>query len=462
MMIHLGLFFVFEVAAAMNPCADPSKFNGSATANGMTCEGIKDAVPDFTPSGEACMEPISLGEGEDKTWTLRALLLSAECCGENAYGVCDYHVYSSQVASEENHAHMSDGDPESYIPSLMSLVFSQPATEGVEIISWDEHYTGSGKILVYATSKYLLETSDGKYFNTGHHTSEFLLPLHHLMAAGFTNIDIATKDGGRVALEGWTYPLATGYDQILRDTETKLKDKLDSPIHSADVSPDLDGYIAIFMPGGHGPLIEVGKDPMLGKLLHKAQEKNLSIVSLCHGPVGFRSAALPEVGGEFPFAGYKIAMFPDSADIASPSFGYLPGQLREDDFAEAALKKLGMVIVNTEMDDTVVADRNLITGASQKAAQKLGVLAAKALLEHYGEQITCGEIKHAYKNNQCCGQPEKPFIRHPNRRMEAVSDSLADPLLAKVDNAMKKARATGDQAKVDDLVAKVRRAIETD
>ena len=44
-------------------------------------------------------------------------------------------------------------------------------------------YTGNGKILVYGTSKWLVETADGKFFNTGGHTSEFLLPMYHFMRA---------------------------------------------------------------------------------------------------------------------------------------------------------------------------------------------------------------------------------------------------------------------------------------
>lgn len=295
----------------------------------------------------------------------------------------------SQEATESLLANMNEGDPKSYIPSPIALWFSKPAaTDVVADLADDKaysrffphQYTGDGKVLVYATSKYLLETKNGKFFNTGHHTSEFLLPLHHIMAAGFTNIDIATKDGGRVALEKWTFPLATGYEDVLRETQEQVKDKLESPMQINQVSPNLDGYIAIFMPGGHGPLIEMGKDPVFGALLRKAHEKKLPLISLCHGPNALRSAAL---GGEFPFVGYRLAVFPDSTDDSSPGVGYLPGYLKDDDFAEANLKKLGMHVVNTEMDDMVVQDRELITGASQKSAHKLGKVAVQALLSKY-------------------------------------------------------------------------------
>jgi len=299
-------------------------------------------------------------------------------------------IHYPQEASESLLAHMNKGDPKSYIPSPMALYFSKPATTDVVANLADDKaysrffphkYTGDGKVLVYATSKYLLETKNGKFFNTGHHTSEFLLPLHHIMAAGFSNIDIATKDGGRVALERWTFPLATGYEDMLRETHEQVKDKLEAPMQIDQVSPNLEGYIAIFMPGGHAPLIEMGKDPVFGALLRKAHEQKMPLISLCHGPNALRSAAL---GGEFPFGGYRLAVFPDSMDDKSPGPGYLPGYLKEDDFAEAHLKKLGMHVVNTEMDDMVVQDRELITGSSQKASHKLGKVAVQALLNKYG------------------------------------------------------------------------------
>lgn len=278
-------------------------------------------------------------------------------------------------------------EPDSYIPSKMSLYASgPPATHHVADLEKDDaywhffpsQYKGAGKILVYATSKYLLNTSNGKFFNTGHHTSEFLLPLYHLMRAGFTNIDIATMDGGRVALEEWTFPLAAGYyEDKLRKTQADLKEKLENPMNIQEVNPDLHGYIAIFMPGGHGPVIEEHKDPTFGALLRKAHSKAMPLFAICHGPTALRSAAL---GGEFPFAGYKIAVFPDSMDDASPKFGYLPGYLKEEDKVEAHLKKLGMEVQNTEMDDMVVQDRELITGASQLAAQKFSKVAVQVLL----------------------------------------------------------------------------------
>jgi molecular chaperone Hsp31 and glyoxalase 3 len=59
--------------------------------------------------------------------------------------------------------------------------------------------------------------------------------------------------------------------------------------------------------------------------------------------------------------------------------GYLPGQMPFE--LGEKLKELGMHIINKKADDTCHIDRNLITGASPYASNKLGRLAAETLLK---------------------------------------------------------------------------------
>ena len=76
-----------------------------------------------------------------------------------------------------------------------------------------------------------------------------------------------------------------------------------------------------------------------------------------------------------------MCVFPDKMDNITPRMGYLPGWLTEEDKAEARLKELGVEVVNTEMDDSTQVDKELITGASQQAAQVFAELCVKTLLE---------------------------------------------------------------------------------
>jgi len=237
-----------------------------------------------------------------------------------------------------------------------------------------------GKILVLGSSKYLLPCTNGKYFNTGHHTTETLVPLYHLDKAGF-KFDIATLDGAALALEEWTFPMALGYEDKLKEIRNKIRDQLEKPTKCEDIAEDLDSYAALFFPGGHGPLIEMHTSEHLGKLLRSANAKGITTIALCHGPSALRAGA---VGGEFPYKGYKVVVFPDSMDKLSPKFGYLPGYLSVDYQCEAKLKALGCQVQNKKMDDSVAVDRELITGASQLSAQNLAVAATKALSDKFG------------------------------------------------------------------------------
>ena len=62
--------------------------------------------------------------------------------------------------------------------------------------------------------------------------------------------------------------------------------------------------------------------------------------------------------------------------------GYLPG-VQTWYYGEKLISDCGITIVNTGADATFVADRKLLTGASPKACQELGVVAAQKLLEEF-------------------------------------------------------------------------------
>jgi len=284
------------------------------------------------------------------------------------------------VQAEKRNIH----EPDSFIPSVFSRIAFAPSTHGVHDLDLGT-YTGQGKILVYGTSKYLLETAHGKLFNTGHHSSEMFTPLYHFGRAGFEFVFV-TSDGAPIAIEEWTFPMATAADGFpafedkLRATSATHQAAMNSPKLASEVDPDLSGYLAIFIPGGHAPLIDMHQDRSLGLLLRRAHEIELPILSLCHGPSALRSAAL---GGEFPFRGYKVKIFPDATDDSSPSLGYLPGHLKPEDHAAAQLVALGMELEGTELDDSVHQDRELITGMSNLAAQNFAEFAITSLLAKY-------------------------------------------------------------------------------
>jgi len=270
----------------------------------------------------------------------------------------------------------------SFYPSSFSRRMGTPCMKGFKELKVETPYAGDKKVLVLGTSKFLLACMNGTLFNTGHHSTETFVPMYHLDKVGF-KFDIATQDGAPLALEEWTFPMAVGYEDKLQEMRNKVKDQLEKPMKYEDIAESLDSYAAVFLPGGHGPIIDMHNHESLGKLLRSANAKGITTISLCHGPSALRAAA---VGGDFPYKDYKIAVFPDSMDKSSPKFGYLPGHLSEDYHCEAKLKGLGCLVQNKNMDDSVAVDRELVTGSSQLAAQNVAEAAVKALAAKFGFQ----------------------------------------------------------------------------
>eukprot|EP00450_Noctiluca_scintillans_P038854 CAMPEP_0194476938 /NCGR_PEP_ID=MMETSP0253-20130528/738_1 /TAXON_ID=2966 /ORGANISM="Noctiluca scintillans" /LENGTH=296 /DNA_ID=CAMNT_0039315845 /DNA_START=62 /DNA_END=952 /DNA_ORIENTATION=+ len=271
-------------------------------------------------------------------------------------------------------------EPASFFPSSLSRSNGTPCMKKFKELSVEAPYDGDKKILVLGTSKFLLPCMNGALFNTGHHTTETLVPMYHFDKVGF-KFDIATQDGAPLALEEWTFPMAVGYEDQIRQMREKVKDQLEKPKKYEDIAETLDGYAAVFIPGGHGPIIDMHNHESLGKLLRSANAKGIITISLCHGPSALRAAA---VGGDFPYKDYKIVVFPDSMDKMSPKFGYLPGYLSEDYLVESKLRALGCQVQNKGMDDSVCVDRELVTGASQLSSQNVAEAAIKILAEKFG------------------------------------------------------------------------------
>ena len=52
----------------------------------------------------------------------------------------------------------------------------------------------------------------------------------------------------------------------------------------------LDRYSAIFIPGGHAPLIDLANNPMVGTTLQHFHHKGKPTAAICHGPITLLAA----------------------------------------------------------------------------------------------------------------------------------------------------------------------------
>lgn len=266
----------------------------------------------------------------------------------------------------------------SFRPSKLGLKLATSDTTDYRPVSYDAYRGTRSTVLVVFTERRNMTMQNGKAFSTGNHPVETFLPMLHLRNAGF-DFEIATPSGKPVVFETWAMPTK---DAAVMDLYGELRARFESPTSLSDVTerlPDGPGpYAALFVPGGHGAMLGLPEDPNVGVVLRWAHEQGLHTISLCHGPAAFLATALD--GHDFLYANYTMAVFPDSVDKMTPKIGYLPGPMPWQ--LEEALTAHGAKIVNRKADDTCHVDRRLITGASPEAADKLGKLAARTLLEH--------------------------------------------------------------------------------
>lgn len=240
-------------------------------------------------------------------------------------------------------------------------------------------------MLMVATDERYLQMQNGKFFSTGNHPVETLLPMLHIHKAGF-EIDVATLSGNHAKFEMWAMP---NEDAAIAEIYAEYLPKLDKPAKLADIldavtAPD-SPYLAVLIPGGHGAFNKLPESREMQRLLDWALANDKFVITLCHGPAALAAAAVGRADADFPFKGYELCMFPDALDEgANLDIGYMPGKLPW--LLAKRLEELGMVVKNskTGIDGSVHKDRRLLTGDSPLAGNALGILAADELLKAVG------------------------------------------------------------------------------
>lgn len=262
-----------------------------------------------------------------------------------------------------------------FFPSPYSLSqYTKPRSD-LDGADYPNPYKGDRKLLMIAADERYLLTDNGTMFSTGNHPVETLLPMYHMHKAGF-EFDVATVSGNPVKFELWAMPHE---DEAITGLHRDYLDRFRKPKKLADLvaefGPDSD-YVGLFIPGGHGALIGLPESADVAAAIRWAFGNDRYIISLCHGPAAFLAN---EKDADYPFRGYSICAFPDAVDRQTPTICYMPGGLRW--FFGEKLKALGVTIVNEGVTGATHRDRKVLTGDSPFAANALGKLAARALLD---------------------------------------------------------------------------------
>lgn len=264
-----------------------------------------------------------------------------------------------------------------FSPSPLALKLGTSPTTDYDGGVYPTLYTGSNnRILMICTEERNMTMANGKTFSTGNHPVEMGLPMLHLINAGF-EIDIVTPTGAPVVIEEWAMPADDAdIKGLYRDYAEAFANPGSLAEFVANKMENAGSYAAVYIPGGHGAMLGLPDNADVGKVLHWAHEQEMFTLALCHGPAALLAAKTDE---GFLYDGYKMTVFPDAVDKQTPVIGYLPGPMPW--WVGEKLTALGAQIINTKADASCHVDRRLVTGASPKAANAFGRLAAETLLK---------------------------------------------------------------------------------
>lgn len=196
-----------------------------------------------------------------------------------------------------------------------------------------------------------LVLANGTNHPTGFWAEEVVESLRVLRAAG-VEVSIATPGGVRPTVDKAS--LAGNDFGVAVDA---IADELAAPLVLADVVAA--DYDAVYLPGGHGPMVDLAIDPALGRLLVEFEAAGKIVAALCHGPAGLLSAIRED--GTFAFAGRALTVFTDEEERQ--------GGLDVPYLVETRLRELGArVSSGPPWSSTVVVDGNLVTGQNPQSS----------------------------------------------------------------------------------------------
>lgn len=255
-----------------------------------------------------------------------------------------------------------------------------------------------GTVLVAGSNSTRIEIQGGGTGPTGQYLNELIIPVMALLDAGY-EIAFATPNGEKPFIDPVSdAAVHFGDDEAARQRAKAFFD--DDPSMNkvstfrAVIEGGLDQYVGFFTPGGQAPVVDLMRDPELGRILRHFHEKGKPTAFLCHGPIAsvsamsnakaFRAALIAgDKGGAadlaqgWQYAGYRMTVY--SASEEKPiEDNILHGKMY---FHMPEALTIAGAIVETGPDFAphVVVDRELITGQNPRSDHPIAIALIEAL-----------------------------------------------------------------------------------
>ncbi len=256
-----------------------------------------------------------------------------------------------------------------------------------------------GKVLLVCSNATKIEVKGGGMGATGHYLNETVVPILAVIKAGY-DVVLATPNGTKPHLDAVSRAAEHfgGDEAAFRRAEAFFAD--DPAMNCvrtlrAVIDEGLHNYVAVFVPGGQAPVVDLMQDPDLGEILRHFHAHKKPTAMLCHGPIaavaalpaarGFRAALMAgdtakaaELAKGWQYAGYKMTIFSNTEE-----------KVIEDNILHAdmyfhvvdALETAGGKVITTAIDfePHVIEDREFITGQNPRSDHLVGAKLVQAL-----------------------------------------------------------------------------------
>jgi putative intracellular protease/amidase len=270
---------------------------------------------------------------------------------------------------------------------MATLATAQPArnhvksnnTEKVKEVQSYVHFHGAptkGKILMVASSPAVSKQTG---WPIGFWAAELTHPMRVFQDAGY-EVELVSTDGGKLEMDGYSNPTdASGYSandviSLGYMQQKSFNDMLANTQKLTEVKQD--GYAAVFLVGGQGPMYSYRSNKDLENLFRSFYEAGKPAAAVCHSTTLLLEAK--KSNGELLVKGKTWTGFASAEeDFADQSVGMKIQPYRIEDEAR---KIAGTNFkVAAPFSSYAIADGNLITGQQQNSGAAAAELVIRQL-----------------------------------------------------------------------------------
>jgi putative intracellular protease/amidase len=258
-----------------------------------------------------------------------------------------------------------------------------------------------GTILVIGSNADSITLKNGDREHAGYYLNEMVIPTRSVLDAGYEMV-LATPNGKKPIMDPQS-AVASYFGDSQGALQSALAFVATYPAMQTPISfrtaidQGLDDYVAVYVPGGHPPMVDLMDNADLGEILRHFHAEDKLTVLLCHGPIAI-TAAMPkakefraalvrgdrEQAGKLAlgwiYSGYRMTIFSDDEEHWVEDT-YMGGG-KVPFYVNDALRIAGGKVEISDQGifkSHAVQDRELITGQNPPSDEALAALFLQAL-----------------------------------------------------------------------------------